>query len=539
MIFGEFPIDQSEGLLLAHTVRIGSSVVKKGCRMTRADVDVLRSAGATSVIGALLEADELDENDAAATLGAALAGSHLEARSPSTGRCNLHAIRDGLLVIAPEVIDAINLTGGELTVGTLKPWTVVRAGEVVATIKTIPFAVRRELVEQCCLIAAQQQLALAVLQPHRAALILSESGATRSKVLDATVGVTRERLEALGSRLALTLRCEHDSEAVRLALLEARAAGCDLVLVSGASVTKDCDDIVPTAIRAAGGLIEHFGMPVEPGNMLLLARIDEVPVINLPGCARGRHENGLDWVLHRLLAKLPLTARDVMRMGVGGLIRNSAERDEMPLAAKRSNGQTLVSAPRIAAMVLAAGRSTRMGGRNKLLADVGGVPMVRRVVSAAEASRAETVVVVTGFEAERIEALLNGRDVTTVHNADFEKGMATSIAAGIRALSSGVDGVVILLADMPYVKASHIDKLIDMHRTYPDSICAVHRLGRRGNPMLWPRREFDALAKLSGDEGGRALLDEREERLRSIEIDSQAIFRDIDTIAALAQVEID
>jgi molybdenum cofactor cytidylyltransferase len=104
-------------------------------------------------------------------------------------------------------------------------------------------------------------------------------------------------------------RCAHRRDAVALALRESLAAGCDLLMIAGATVPKDRADTIPSAIVAAGGEIVHFGMPVEPGNMLLLARIGAVPVIILPGCARSRRTNGLDWVLQRMLAGCRWAAR--------------------------------------------------------------------------------------------------------------------------------------------------------------------------------------------------------------------------------------
>jgi molybdenum cofactor cytidylyltransferase len=107
------------------------------------------------------------------------------------------------------------------------------------------------------------------------------------------------------------------AEAVRKAV----AAGCTLVMVSGASATVDRRDVVPDGITRAGGRIIHFGMPVDPGNLLLLAQLDEVTVIDLPGCARSPNYNGLDLVLARLAAGLAVTAEDIMDMGVGGLLK--------------------------------------------------------------------------------------------------------------------------------------------------------------------------------------------------------------------------
>ena len=367
------------------------------------------------------------------------------------------------------------------------------------------------------------------LKPRRAALIMGELPGMKENVFRGTVTATRNRLEALGSRLALVLRCAHDRRAVEAMLRQALAAGCDLVLIAGATVTKDRQDVVPAAIVAAGGVIEHFGMPVEPGNMLLMARHGDTPVLVLPGCARSRRSNGLDWVLHRLLAGLPLTRADIMRMGVGGLIRSPLEPEDEEEGEEESVPVQPADAPRVAALVLAAGSSSRMGRDNKLLAEVGGVPMVLRAVNAALASRATSVTVVIGHQAEAVEAALAGRKVSVVRNAEHALGMSTSLRHGIAALPPDAEAVVVLLADMPRIAADHVDRLIDACDPVRPAIVVPVRNGRRGNPVLWPRRHFAEMQSLGGDKGARELLDRHAGEVLAVQMDDDAIFADVDT----------
>ncbi len=193
--------------------------------------------------------------------------------------------------------------------------------------------------------------------------------------------------------------------------------------------------------------------------------------------------------------------------------------------------------PRIAALVLAAGRSTRMGAGNKLLACVRGVPLVQRAVAAAAASRAASVTVVSGFEAEKIEALVAGPRVAAVRNPDYAEGMSSSLRCGIRALPADSDGVVVLLADMPQIEAAHIDALIDAQAAHRDAIVVPVRAGRRGNPVLWPRRHFAALQTIAGDRGARELLAQHADEVVAVEMADDAIFADVDTPENLAALE--
>lgn len=189
-----------------------------------------------------------------------------------------------------------------------------------------------------------------------------------------------------------------------------------------------------------------------------------------------------------------------------------------------------MSGPRVAAVVLAAGRSTRMG-HFKLLADIDGEPMVLHVVRAALASSARPVVVVTGHEGGALAQCLQGLDVQLVSNPDFAQGLSTSLKAGIAALSADIDGAIVLLADMPRVTPAIINALVA--RFQPGSVVVPVNAGARGNPIVWPREAFAAIATLSGDAGAKKLLAEFAPQVREVEIAGDAIFRDIDTPAAL------
>lgn len=185
----------------------------------------------------------------------------------------------------------------------------------------------------------------------------------------------------------------------------------------------------------------------------------------------------------------------------------------------------------IAAIILAAGRSTRMG-HFKLLADIGGVPMLRRVVQTVHAARVSRTIVVTGHKAEAVAAALAGLDITLVHNPRFAEGLATSLATGLAALPPETDGVLVALGDMPQVATATLDALIAAFS--PGEVVLPVTKGEVGNPILWPRAAFADMARLTGDAGARRLLPAFEGRIRRIEVADAGIFADVDTPEALA-----
>jgi molybdenum cofactor cytidylyltransferase len=264
----------------------------------------------------------------------------------------------------------------------------------------------------------------------------------------------------------------------------------------------------------------------------MTGRIGSADVFGAPSCAGSPKINGFDWVLERRLAGLPVGCREIQAMGVGGLLKEIATRPQPREAVDEPTRRE----KRIACVVLAAGRSTRMGPRNKLLEELGGRPVVRRTVEAVLASRARPVVVVTGHQADEVEAVLAGLDVTFVHNAEFASGMASSLRAGIAALPDRLDGAIVALGDMPEVGPAHLDRMIAAFEPKEGRsiVVPVHE-GRRGNPVLWGAELFAAMDRLTGDVGARQLMADSADSVVEVDLGSPAVHVDLDTPEALAE----
>lgn len=537
MIFADLPVRDAEGALLVHSIRVGKIAFRKGRRLSADDVKALAEAGRTKVTVARLDPQDVGEDAAATRIAEALAGPNLVLATAFTGRCNLLATAAGVLAIDRERLDRVNLVDEGVTVATLMPYDVAQPREMVATVKIIPFAVSQAILEAC--IAAAKDggplLRVAAFRPRSVGLIQTRLPGLKESVLDKTVAVINGRLAALGCPPATEWRCAHDTAALAAAVAEMRGRGVEMVLIAGASAITDRRDVIPAAIERAGGRVDHFGMPVDPGNLLLLGRLaDDTQVLGLPGCVRSPKVNGFDWVLQRLIADLPVTRSDIMRMGAGGLLKEIPTRPQ-PRAGADETVAATPRAPKIAAIVLAAGRSSRMGAANKLLADVDGIPMVRRVVEAAVASQAKPVIVVTGNEHGKIQAILRGCKVTFVHNPRFADGMSTSLQAGLAALPANLDGVLVCLGDMPMVTATTLDRLIAAFNPLEGrAICVPTWNGKRGNPVLWDHRFFAAMANLAGDVGAKHLIGENADLVAEVAMSDDAVLTDIDTPEALA-----
>ncbi|MGH6975273.1 MAG: NTP transferase domain-containing protein [Stellaceae bacterium] len=540
MKFGDTPLEQAAGATLAHNLKLGGRAFRKGRTLTADDVAALRAAGLASVVAARLEPGDVGEDEAANRIARKLIGAGITAAPAFTGRANLFAETAGLCRIDRAAVDWLNAIDEAITLATLEPDTVVAPKQMVATVKVIPFAVAGERLAACekAVAEATRLIAVAPFFAKRAVLIQTELPGIKPSVLDKTVEITRARLTALGGALIGERRVAHDAAALTPAIKAALADGADLVLLAGASAILDRRDVIPAAVEAAGGTILQFGMPVDPGNLLLVGRIGAIDVLGLPGCARSPQVNGFDWVLRRLMAGLPIDAAAVRGMGVGGLLGEIPSRPLPRADVAHVTAQTGAPPPRrIAAVVLAAGRSRRMGTVNKLLIGVDGKPMVRHAVDAALTAGLTPVVVVTGHERDKVAAALSGLPVTLVHNPDYAEGLSTSLRAGLGALPWDTEGALICLADMPRVSAAELKRLAGAFDPREGrAIIVPTRHGKRGNPVLWARQFFAEMRAVAGDVGARHLIGAYPELVAEIEMESDGVLTDIDTPQALAKL---
>lgn len=530
MKFGRFPVGEAAGVVLAHALR-APTPRKKGHVLTAADTAALAAAGVLAVEGARLEPGDVPEDDAAADIAARLAGRNLDVSPARTGRCNLLAAADGVIDIDAAAVNAANAVNEAVTIATLPDKQSVRRGQIVATVKIIPFAVAGDVMAAVARALTGESLRVAAYAPKMFALISTLLPGLKPSVIAATEAVTLRRVADIGGAVVGVHRIAHDSTAVAAQLRGVLDGGADVVLIVGASATADRADVVPTGIVAAGGAIDHFGMPVDPGNLLVLAHAGPAAVLVMPGCARSPRLNGADWVLQRLAAGLPLDGRRIMEMGVGGLLVEAPAR---PLPRAQAVRSALSSAPSparpVAAIVLAAGQSRRMGARNKLLMEIGGVPLVRRTVEAALAAAVAPVVVVTGHQKAEVEAVLRGLDVGFVHNPQYAEGLSTSLRAGLEALPPSAAGALVCLGDMPGIAARHLARLVARFDPEADRAIGVPTHGgKRGNPVLWDRRFFQDMRAVAGDVGARHLIGVNESLVYEVEFDDTAVLMDLDT----------
>jgi molybdenum cofactor cytidylyltransferase len=332
MKFGSVPVRDVEGAILAHSVAVESGRLRKGITLTAEHVGQLLQGGIDQVVVARLEPGDLHENEAARQLAAALVpdpgSANLRVTEPFTGRVNLIADGPGVVRLDVAALEAFNRVHPMITIATVPPFQQMQVGGMVATIKIIAYAV--SAVDVACAADAARDSVRLVAPVHRSAgLVITDIAGGASS--DKGQRAIQARVEALGMEMADLRVVPHQVDALAEALGTLKG---DVALILTGSATSDPADVAPEAVRVAGGTVERFGMPVDPGNLLFLGDLNARPVIGLPGCARSPALNGADWVLSRVVCGIPVSDEDIAAMGVGGLLKEIPTRPQ-PRAGRR------------------------------------------------------------------------------------------------------------------------------------------------------------------------------------------------------------
>jgi molybdenum cofactor cytidylyltransferase len=328
MKFGPVPLDRAAGAILAHTLRLPGKVLKKGQVLGSAEIDALAEAGLAEVTVARLGPDDVDENAAADRLARALVPDPeavgLTLDPAFTGRVNIRAAGPGVVALDAAAIGALNAVDPMITLATVPEWQRVTEGTMVGTVKIISYAVAEESLARACA-AGAGAIALRTPALARADLIVTEVAGAPGRRDDKGVAAVEARLTALGVTLSEVAFVPHEAAEVAAALGRSAA---ELSLILTGSATSDAADVAPAGIVAAGGRLIRFGMPVDPGNLLVLGALGTRPVIGLPGCARSPALNGADWVLERVICGVEVGDAEIAAMGVGGLLKEIPTRPQ-------------------------------------------------------------------------------------------------------------------------------------------------------------------------------------------------------------------
>ena len=332
MRFKEISIFEANGCILPFSIKLkknGQDInLGKGTIINKEIIKLLKENNLSKILCFKMYLNEVHENIASEKISKNLISSHhkhLTFKNYFTGRTNVIAKSNGIFYYDEQQLVKINSVSSSVAIGALKPFSVVQKGQSLSTIKIIPFSIQKKYIEKIK-IFGKNCFKLAVFKKMKVGLIQTFNQKTKMTVLDKTKMVMEDRLNKCGVNRLKEYRVPHNHFDLNKKILELLKTDIELILIFGANAIKNKDDIIPKTISDIGGKILRFGMPVEPGNLILISTVikennEKIYIIGMPTCARSPKENGADWVLQRIISDLKISQNTINKMSIGGLIK--------------------------------------------------------------------------------------------------------------------------------------------------------------------------------------------------------------------------
>ena len=519
----------SIGAVLAQTYNLPGKVISKGTFVTNEFVGYFKTGNVKTILCAVPEEGDIHEDEAAEAISSAIDKNQIYADKASTGRVNFKSQSLCLVRYDRDFIKELNLVDESIAFSIVEHNQLLAEGDLIATLKIIPFFMQKKYVDRVIKILAKDELfKIHSLKKKEVTLIQTCFEWQKKSIFTATSNVTKARLEALGCSLKKETLINHDYDTLRTIIRSSVKNGPEVLLVSGASAITDRSDYIPKAILAEGGEIIQYGLAVDPGNLLLIGKVGNTTVIGMPGCARSPKLNGFDWVLQLLMADIPINREELADMGAGGLLMEIASRP-LPRALAKSVSKRET---KVMGVILAAGNSTRMGKDNKLLRNIGDAPLIRNTAIEMLKSDLDSCSIVLGYQSDKVADVIKDLNINLILNPLWKEGQASSLRAAINTLDSTYSDLLIMLGDLPGIKSSHINSIIEEHLLTDNrksKITIPSFKGQKGNPVIWGRSFFHDLSNLEGDVGGRTLFSEHPAAINILEMNDPWVVKDADT----------
>ncbi len=334
-------LDEAEGHISAHNLfdAEGRKIVTKGRRIASDQIERLRRAGVREIYVARLARRDVPEDEAARRLAQCMAGENVYFKPPATGRANLRAGCAGVLRVNKEAAARLNAADSGIGLATLASHEFVQPHQLIATVKIIPFAIAAEVLQEIEHALGRNESLLRVepLRLRRVGVAICAHPPQQERVLRQYRPALVQRMRKFAAEAVAWLHCDYHPAEIAQAIRQLQNAGAELILLVGMSAVVDIRDVIPQGIAAAGAVIEQFGFPVDPGNLTLLAYLDGMPIVAVPGCARSPKRNALDLIWPRLMCGERLRREQILQMGHGGLLEEIFER---PLPREQADAES-------------------------------------------------------------------------------------------------------------------------------------------------------------------------------------------------------
>lgn len=485
----------AEGLILANDIELAKTTIKKGQKLTSSNVSALRSAGIETISCYKADKNDIDAKTAIGMITAAVAGTNTAYMLNDEGYCHIFAETNGIINIDEIRISRFNNSHQDIFINTIKKDEIVKKNDLLAVVRIIPYLINIDEVNNTIHANTGQGALISInsFDIKTATLIQTTMPDTEEQLTSSAKINLEDMLAKTSCKLKSSVECEHNSEDLANTIYSAINQGSEFIIISPAKPTYGKSDIIPTALKESGIDIYKIHIPIETGYDTILAyKGKKIPVVQIPYNYHLGNNDAINKLICKLISKQKFNLEDVSSIGFGSLsitsnMSSDNSRELLSATTKKSKGENT-----IAAVILAAGRGTRMGGNNKLLQEINDEPLFLQSIKSALQSKCSPVIVVTGFEANTMEEYLRAYDVVVLRNTAYKMGIRTSIDLALSTLPNSVDGAILLPADIPGITTKHIDKMIKAFKPEKKAaLCVSEYDGIKKNPILWPRNLFN------------------------------------------------
>ena len=532
MKYGEFKINQSEGVILCSDIALGGFFLPKGHKITQEDIALFKGFDIYSVFGVLFEDGDVDFRTAQQQIAAQICGSGLGYANDSGGICQIVAAYDGVFTVDDVRLDKFNGFNDNIVLNVIKSYTAVKSGDIVAELEIIPPLITEKDVDDMMfrLSGNDNLLSVSKTNEKKAVLLYPHllNDEAENKHFTSVVMKLVTNLGDAGLVFEREVNSRYNKDAVADSLFDAYTLGADVVFVLSPLKSIGRNDIIASAVNAAVDEIVNFSVPVVSASELILAQKNNTKVIVVPFAYDLVDSSEIDRLMKRAIFSEYLSEAMFVRKHSGYITSGLVADEQMNKHLIMPKGQSSAGKADIGIVVLAAGQGRR-AGLNKLMTEgKDGLPLFLRAVNAAIASKARPVFVVTGYRHEELEEWLDKLDVNVLYNPAYASGIRTSIAMGLKSVPSSCDGAILLPADMPNIEAADLNKLIaKFDKTSDKQVCLLAHKGVKSNPVLWSKSLYDQADIVPENAAMRAVFVEHADYTKVTEIKDAKKLRDV------------
>lgn len=529
----EFDLNHALGVKIFEDIRLDGIVLEKGRTLNEEDIIRLKLSGIPSVYGAVMEESDITLEGALGIVAAKLCGKNTAYAVSAGGICKITASEEGIFLCSDDRLAKFNRQSHNLILNTVEPYSFVNAGEVIAELElTTPLA-EQEAVDNILfsLSGNIELLQIAVQEPKKTALIYTffydddQETAHFTSVVKKLVG----NYAPLQLDYANEYNVPHTTEAVADAIEKAVTAENDVIFIIPGAKSNYKDDIIPAAIRSFADEIVNLTIPQVAASDLIIAQKRGRRIISLPFRYDTEESPLADRYIKQAVVNEKINEYDFarpqnVRLNRGEIL-NEAEKQKQVGGSGQYGGKGKVN---IAAVILAAGISSR-AGRNKLLCpDKDGKPVFMKTVEAALKSKANPIFVVTGNQAAELSDFLEDIDVNIIYNPSYRAGVKTSLNLGLKSVPGFCDGALLLPADMPNITPEFLDKLLSaFNKKKEKQLCIASYGGVRHNPIIWSKALYDVADLVPENADLRPVFMEHEDYTKMVEAPSEETLWDV------------